>query len=53
VLFRVISSIACYAPRKAILEITRNNTNEVPVSTLSGILKFLSKAGTRPYSPVG
>jgi hypothetical protein len=30
VLFRVISWIARYAPRKAIHEITRNNTNEVP-----------------------
>ena len=30
VLFRVISWIACYAPRKAIHEITRNNTNEEP-----------------------
>jgi hypothetical protein len=26
----VISWIACYARRKAIHEITRNNTNEVP-----------------------
>ena len=30
VLFRVISRIACYALRKAIHEITRKNTNEVP-----------------------
>jgi len=29
VLFRVISWTACYAPRKAIHEITRNNTNEL------------------------
>src|SRR4030095_5640097 len=29
VLFRVISWIACYAPRKRVHEITRNHTNEV------------------------
>ena len=34
-------------------ETTRNHTNEVPVSALRGILKFLSKDGTRSYSPVG
>ena len=30
VFVRVISWIVCYAPRKAIHEITRTNTNEVP-----------------------
>jgi len=42
VLFRVISWIACYAPRKVIHEITRNNTNEIPKQ-----LEFLTQS--RPW----